>query len=448
MHKCSNCGQEFEGKFCPNCGAKSEEEKICPNCGAKLAGSTRFCNECGYAFVKTNNCEVAATAVKTATVTYSYGQTYSKLYCFLKYVPAILFVLFAVLLFAFYSAPVAVMPAQEIFGEKVSAESYGNVYSMYSGILSEVPDLKGAMLALILFAVFTSLYAVALSAINFSFATRYKKVNRNLTYGCFVFYAIFFLVGCIICGKISSLDEGMGILSAGSCPVLLIVFSLLFTIFGAGVYIARYIIKKKNPKYADEEEVNINAKKENRIAQFIATHPIPIEPKKVTAISQEAVNSELIKEANKNSDYIKKAKKLRGYKLAVLHFALFPFTGLPIFYLLFMIPFGYRGKIINNFVPEKIKQRGSFIFAIIVGIFLILFTLTFLDTYVCGWSFRYTPLIIWFLANIPTLTYGSISLSFGLVGLKKLKSLICICTVLKTLKKKRLLPITVKNILN
>ena len=51
MHKCYKCGTEFDGKFCPNCGSKWEEEKICPQCGAKLGGEARFCNECGYSFV-------------------------------------------------------------------------------------------------------------------------------------------------------------------------------------------------------------------------------------------------------------------------------------------------------------------------------------------------------------------------------------------------------------
>lgn len=55
MHKCPECGQEFDGKFCPECGTLWQEDKICPNCGAKLAGSVKFCNECGYSFVKKKN---------------------------------------------------------------------------------------------------------------------------------------------------------------------------------------------------------------------------------------------------------------------------------------------------------------------------------------------------------------------------------------------------------
>lgn len=50
MHKCNNCGHEFEGNFCPNCGASADKVKICPNCGAQLADNAKFCNECGYSF--------------------------------------------------------------------------------------------------------------------------------------------------------------------------------------------------------------------------------------------------------------------------------------------------------------------------------------------------------------------------------------------------------------
>ena len=35
--KCVNCGTEYEGKFCPECGAKvAAGAKFCPECGQKL----------------------------------------------------------------------------------------------------------------------------------------------------------------------------------------------------------------------------------------------------------------------------------------------------------------------------------------------------------------------------------------------------------------------------
>ena len=62
MHKCPNCGTEFEGKFCPECGNGWQDEKTCPKCGATLGGSAKFCNECGYSFLppKKENAVLAA----------------------------------------------------------------------------------------------------------------------------------------------------------------------------------------------------------------------------------------------------------------------------------------------------------------------------------------------------------------------------------------------------
>lgn len=51
MHKCSRCGQEFEGPYCPNCGTQWQDIKTCPVCGARLLSRVRFCPDCGYSFV-------------------------------------------------------------------------------------------------------------------------------------------------------------------------------------------------------------------------------------------------------------------------------------------------------------------------------------------------------------------------------------------------------------
>ncbi len=47
---CPNCKQEFDGKFCPECGTKTVEVvekmvKMCPNC--KVETESKFCPECG-----------------------------------------------------------------------------------------------------------------------------------------------------------------------------------------------------------------------------------------------------------------------------------------------------------------------------------------------------------------------------------------------------------------
>lgn len=44
---CPNCKQEFNGKFCPECGTKLIEktQRICPNCNIEV--ESKFCPECG-----------------------------------------------------------------------------------------------------------------------------------------------------------------------------------------------------------------------------------------------------------------------------------------------------------------------------------------------------------------------------------------------------------------
>ena len=47
MHKCSKCGKEFEGNFCPECGAKWVDPEACPKCGAHCKPNDKFCSMCG-----------------------------------------------------------------------------------------------------------------------------------------------------------------------------------------------------------------------------------------------------------------------------------------------------------------------------------------------------------------------------------------------------------------
>ena len=50
--KCKNCGYEFEGKFCPECGTRAEPEEKCPVCGTVRQNNQKFCSECGYSFLE------------------------------------------------------------------------------------------------------------------------------------------------------------------------------------------------------------------------------------------------------------------------------------------------------------------------------------------------------------------------------------------------------------
>lgn len=285
MNKCPICGTEFEGKFCPNCGSKWEDEKTCPKCGANLSGSARFCNECGHSFVN------KAGSVSEENASGTSGRyklnTLQTVYSALRFVPFAVFALFSVLLFAFYSAPVAEL----VLGMGFPNESLGNVYAMYSGLLNEIPELEGAMITLIILMVASVVYACTIGITLLLPKLKYKEINIlgkwRLTlsvltgYISFVFYLIFFIVGIAIISTISSVDEGMGVLASGSCPILLIVFAFIFALLSAGSLVGRYLLAKKSQDLLENEvkqkEQYIESEKTRR-ERFYATHSAPIAP--------------------------------------------------------------------------------------------------------------------------------------------------------------------------
>ena len=62
--KCSNCGTEFDGKFCPECGKPAQSTKVsCSNCGTEFEGN--FCPSCGHSAQNTAQ-PVAANTIPPA----------------------------------------------------------------------------------------------------------------------------------------------------------------------------------------------------------------------------------------------------------------------------------------------------------------------------------------------------------------------------------------------
>lgn len=276
MHKCFKCGTEFDGKFCPNCGSKWEEEKLCPQCGANLPGEARFCTQCGYSFAE----EKAEVAKKPKQ------ETPQKVFSALRFLPFAALALFSVLLFAFFAAPVASI----VMGEGFPNMSLGNVYSMQSGILSDLPQLYGSLVSLIIFAVIAFLYACAFGVLLFVIGIEFKSVKTAkyeislislMSFISLVFYLIVFIIAATVMGMISSADGGMGILVSGACPILLMVFSIVFALLAAGALVARLLLAKKYPELAREEKLRkeryIQAEKERK-EHFYATHTAPVPP--------------------------------------------------------------------------------------------------------------------------------------------------------------------------
>lgn len=258
MNKCPKCGTEFEGTFCPECGEKFSESKKCPQCGNECAGGVKFCPACGYDFYgKKEQATPAAPAAgaagakKAAEFSEHAKATFGKLHKILNWLPALLFALFSALTFAFFAAPVAVMTdggLGELLGGGSMSESFGNMYSAYSGQITDLP-LKGcgvaamvfAVLSIVLtaFAAFTLLnrYLAASdgSPVRVNAFTRAKRaVLRGAEVYSYVIYFIFVIISAVIMGKTGEADEGAGLLSAGAGTILLMVFPLVFAAIALG----------------------------------------------------------------------------------------------------------------------------------------------------------------------------------------------------------------------
>lgn len=74
MYKCMNCGREYDGEFCPDCGTKRGSGKKCDYCGAVNAADDKFCRTGGTKFINIPN-KSCGEAIPSATQTENGVQT-------------------------------------------------------------------------------------------------------------------------------------------------------------------------------------------------------------------------------------------------------------------------------------------------------------------------------------------------------------------------------------
>lgn len=315
MYKCANCGSEFDGKFCPECGTKRVEDLYCPDCGAKATAGARFCAECGYSFAQTvkpvpaepsaeKNAQSAQPVQSVQPATYGdepvvKGATapaadersdrpaqkkrngnpiaaIAKVYKALRFTPLVMAGLFAVSLFLFYLAPIAEVPELAMLGED---GGLGSVYSL-------IEELKGISLALIIFAAIAVIFVLVAAKFTFGASKRDMEVNLfgrfDLTLGevvsslSVVMYLAAVILAGVAMGQVSALNDdefGIGMFStvveSGAALKLVMAFAIIFTVLAAAAVVARVFIGKKFPELWQKESsvrAERRAKREAEIA--------------------------------------------------------------------------------------------------------------------------------------------------------------------------------------
>lgn len=187
MSKCFNCGTEYEGDFCLNCGIKFEKEKTCPQCNTKLDGQVKFCNNCGYSFVQQPTPQKDNISRKISSFIQS----------MLKYIPIVLFVLWAGLLWVFYFADIL---ADNLFGL-----IQGNLYNLLKSPLFE--DYHSQLKVFIAFAVIADIYAFVYLIVQKNGKGKPRTFSHAI---CFILQLLIVIFSAILSGVIKKNDLQQG----------------------------------------------------------------------------------------------------------------------------------------------------------------------------------------------------------------------------------------------
>ena len=262
MNVCKNCGAAFEGKFCPECGTKREENPVCPQCGVPIPNGARFCNQCGFAL---QNGTPAAPEVTTRK---DKEPIFRKIYVVLRHVPAALFALYSVLLFTFMGGQGAVA---NVFG---LTENGGNIYS--SQLRSNVPGIDGVAVTLIVSAVLGAALTAMLALSVFWAGCKGRRVTLKkysflledtLSAGAYILYLLNLIAAAILMGKVNAYGEEMaGVITAGAAPKLIIAFAVVFAVLAAGAMAGRRWLGKMCPAAIADQKATV----EDRCVQATA----------------------------------------------------------------------------------------------------------------------------------------------------------------------------------
>lgn len=260
MNRCENCGTEFEGKFCPECGARWGSAS-CHSCGAEVKAETKFCPECGEPIKEAEGHALRKSEPTTADRRHILFQVVS-------WLPPVLLALMSALCFAFFAAPVIVRNG--LLGSE-QLNVYDVLDNMLLGNMTLSTDLSLIFVAFVFFAALGLLLGFVV------ICYRFKGIkNKAVIFVEIFIYLSLMIISIVTILKVKQFDNefsgGLGVITAGSCPTLIIVCSVLFLTVSVAAAAMRVNILKRNPSILSD--IATLAEQKNRLPamRWISSH--------------------------------------------------------------------------------------------------------------------------------------------------------------------------------
>ncbi len=250
MNKCKNCGTEFEGKFCPECGTAANAKPVCPNCGGELGENVKFCPNCGCNLASPQAAQPQAVAQPQVVSNFDWRKI-------IKYLPIVFFSLWAALLWAFYSAPVTL-------GDGFLTETV-NLY----GVLKDemMSDLYSATNALIAFAVIADVYAVVFSVVYIKGS---KRLRNIFTYASFALHIAIVICAAVFGSALNTYLEGFEE-NSGNLVAVVIALTVVFAV----LQIVSVVLAYKFPSAEQEpkqRQARAKSRTPSKAKQWLSAH--------------------------------------------------------------------------------------------------------------------------------------------------------------------------------
>ena len=261
--ECKNCGTEYEGRFCPECGNECKEQRqtdcvtVCPQCGSERVGKGKFCVNCGYNY-ETRSSSNTATGGKINGLQSFISERKGVIYRVYRYLIAGGMLLAGVIALLCLAAPTMV---EKFFGE-INPLCTGFT-AMIGGKGVDVPgSVVGASRALLAMSIIALIYGGV--QLYWAFKRPFKTVRNYFCWaldGAIVF--ILLTLGAVVSAAGSSEELAGAQVGAGfAICIVMGVFGLL--LLGARIFFELKLFSWADSGLSEEQIAKAREKKERK----------------------------------------------------------------------------------------------------------------------------------------------------------------------------------------